>query len=133
MRTCKRQSSEGVRAERNPYPQLARGGGDRRWESAFQLERHDPSTAVRGRVPEMRESDIHHSRGKTLVPLGPILALLTVLSSSSPAGIFSQSTPQSHNSDQPSHLDGFSPLWTTVRNCPARRGRNRGESMPPTL
>src|SRR3989442_11424705 len=70
-RTCKRQSSEGVRAERNPYPQLARGGGDRRWESAFQLERHDPSTAICGRVPERREGDIHDSTGKTLIPLGP--------------------------------------------------------------
>src|SRR5206468_13122519 len=45
-RICKRQSSEEVRADRNPYPQLVRGGGDRRWESAFQLERHDPWTLM---------------------------------------------------------------------------------------
>src|SRR5712691_11717284 len=58
---------------------------------------------------------------------------VSALISSSPAGISFQSTPQSHNSDQPSHSDGFSQPWTVVRNCPARKGRNRGESTRPIL
>src|SRR5437667_8764480 len=97
------------------------------------LEHHEPSTAVRGHVPEKREPIFTIAEEKSWLRLAPILALVIVPPSSSPAGTFSQSMPQSHNSDQPSHSDGFLQPCTVVRNCPARKGRNRGESTRPIL